>query len=143
MSIFGKGSEKGKISQEGTSILGHEMSLVGNVTFRGSLRLDGKVEGNVKGEQLVLGVTGRVTGDIDAANVVCHGHVEGNVTAKKLYVMKGSTITGRVDTADLSVESGAQLNGEIKSRSQDLRLLSGTPLPENNREEIGKAASKS
>jgi cytoskeletal protein CcmA (bactofilin family) len=141
MGIFGKGSEKGN-AQQGTSILATEMSVLGNITFKGSLRLDGKVEGNVKGEQLILGITGRVIGDIDAADVVCHGHVEGNVTAKKLYVMKGSTISGSVDTPDLSVESGAQLNGEIKSRSQDLRLLPATPILENNLPEKGKAASK-
>ena len=141
MSIFGKGSEKAS-AQDGISIISIEMSLVGNVTFKGSLRLDGKVEGNVKGEHLVLGASGRIVGDVDADNVVCHGHVEGNVAAKKLFVMKGSTITGRVETSDLSVESGAQLNGEIKSRSQDLRLLPGSTFPESSLPEKAKAASK-
>jgi cytoskeletal protein CcmA (bactofilin family) len=140
MAMFRKGSEK-ENAPEGTSIISSDMSMAGNVTFKGLLRLDGKVEGNVKGEHLILGVTAKVVGDVDAANLVCHGHVEGNVTAKKLHVTKGATITGRVMTADLSVESGALLNGEIKSPSQDLRLLPDSSKPESGKKEELKVVS--
>lgn len=136
--MFGKGEEKEQ--GETTSVIGREMSLVGNVTFKGRLRLDGKIEGNVKGENLILGAPGKIIGDVNAANLVCHGHVEGNVDAKKLHVMRGGTITGKVETADLSVESGALLNGEIKSRSQDLRLIPGSSIPESEWEEKVGAA---
>jgi cytoskeletal protein CcmA (bactofilin family) len=129
MKVFGIGEDRDK-EQQTTSIIGREMALVGNVTFKGRLRLDGRIEGNVKGEHLVLGATGKVIGNVTAANLVCHGHVEGNVDAKKLHVMRGGTITGKVETTDLSVESGALLNGEIKSRSQDLRLIPGSSIPE-------------
>lgn len=134
MKLFGNGVEKEK-GQQTTSIIGKEMSIVGNVTFKGRLRLDGTVEGNVNGEHLILGVIGKIIGDVNVDDMVCHGHVEGNVEAKKLHVMQGGTVTGKVETIDLSVDSGALLNGEIKSRSQDLRLIPGASIPEIEWEE--------
>ena len=41
-----------------TSIIGKDMHLQGDVNFKGKLRLDGKAEGNVRGEYLILGETG-------------------------------------------------------------------------------------
>jgi cytoskeletal protein CcmA (bactofilin family) len=134
MKIFGIGSEK-ENSPDVTSILGKEISLVGNISFKGRFRLDGKVEGNISGEYLILGPTGRVVGDVVAAHLVCQGQVQGKVEAKKVLVTKGGIINGRVETPDLLVESGAQLNGEVRSKAQDLRLLPGSPLPETQPEE--------
>ncbi len=113
-----------------TSIIGKEMTMVGDICFKGKLRLDGTINGNVRGDFLILGATGNVTGDIEVANFTCQGQVDGNVNVKKLHVIKDGTINGRVETSDLSVESGAALNGEIKSCSKDLRLVPGTSIPE-------------
>jgi len=112
-----------------TSVIGKDMRLLGDIDFKGKLRLDGKVEGNIKGEYLILGETGAITGDVAAGIFVCSGHVEGNINVKKLHVIKGGTINGKVETTDLFVESGAVLNGEVKSRSKDIRLVPGSSIP--------------
>ena len=114
-----------------TSIIGQEMTMIGDVIFKGKLRLDGKVKGNIKGDYLILGETGNVTGDIQVENFTCQGQVDGNVNAKKLHVITDGTINGKVEATDLSVESGAALNGEIKSRIKDLRLVPGTSISED------------
>ncbi len=112
------------------SIIGKEMTMVGDVCFKGKLRLDGKIKGNIMGDYLIVGESGNVNGDVEVAHLTCQGRVEGNVNVKKLHVIKGGTINGKVETTDLSVESGAVLNGEIKSRTKDLRLVPGTSIPE-------------
>lgn len=113
-----------------TSIIGQDMQLVGDISFKGKLRLDGKAEGNIQGDYLILGDTGFVVGDIVANIFVCSGRVQGNVNVKKLHVIKSGTINGKVETTDLAVESGAALNGEIKSRTKDLRLVPGSAIPQ-------------
>ena len=113
-----------------TSIIGKEMSMVGDITFKGKLRMDGKIRGNVKGDYLILGETGNIIGDIQVENFTCQGQVDGNINAKKLHVIVDGTINGKVEATDLSVESGATLNGEVKSRVKDLRLVPGTSIPE-------------
>ena len=115
-----------------TSVIGADMQLVGDISFKGKLRLDGKAEGNIRGEYLILGETGTISGDIVVSTFVCSGRVEGTVNVKKLYVVKSGFIEGKVETMDLAVESGAVLSGEIKSRSQELRLVPGSSLPEED-----------
>lgn len=112
------------------SIIGQDMYILGNITFKGKMRLDGKVKGNIKGEHLTLGEDGSVEGDISAELFICSGHVDGNVKASNLHVVKGSTINGVVETSDIEVESGATLNGEIKSRAKDkdVQLTSDSPI---------------
>ena len=124
-----------------TSVIGADMQLVGDISFKGKLRLDGKAEGNIRGEYLILGETGTISGDIVVNTFVCSGRVEGTVNVKKLYVVKSGFIQGKVETMDLAVESGAVLNGEIKSRSQELRLVPGSAPPEAVDWELMKEAA--
>lgn len=120
-------SGKGQGRDVITSVIGKEMQLVGDVSFKGRLRLDGRADGNIMGEYLILGEEGMIAGDVACEVFVCSGRVEGNVNVKKLHVVKGGIITGKVETLDLAVESGAFLNGEVKSRTQELRLVPGPP----------------
>lgn len=120
----------GQVPDAITSIIGKDMQLVGDLSFKGRLRLDGRAEGNIKGEYLILGEEGVVNGDVACDIFVCSGKVEGNVNVKKLHVIKGGVISGKVETLDLTVESGAFLNGEVKSKNQELRLVPGSSIPQ-------------
>ncbi|HSR35920.1 MAG TPA: polymer-forming cytoskeletal protein [Desulfurivibrionaceae bacterium] len=113
-----------------TSIIGKDMQMVGDISFRGKLRLDGKAEGNIQGDYLILGDSGIVIGDIMVNTLVYAGRAQGNVSVKTLQVIKSGTINGKVETTDLAVESGAALNGEIKSRAKELRLMPGAAIPQ-------------
>ncbi len=115
-----------------TSVIGADMQLAGDISFKGKLRLDGKAEGNIRGEYLILGESGIISGDVVVSTFVCSGRVEGTVNVQKLYVVKSGFIEGKVETMDLAVESGAVLNGEIKSRSQELRLVPGSSSAEED-----------
>jgi len=106
-----------------SSIIGREMTIIGDVSFEGKVRIDGNVEGNVMGDYLVLSNSGNINGDIEAKVLVCHGQIDGNVKVEQLFLKKDGTINGRLETRDLSVESGGILNGEIKAQDRDLQLL--------------------
>jgi len=143
MGFFNKQGIGETKSETITSVIGADMQLVGDISFKGKLRLDGKAEGNIRGEYLILGETGIISGEVEVNTFVCSGRVEGTVNVKKLYVVKSGFIQGKVETMDLAVESGAVLNGEIKSRSQELRLVPGSAVPEAaDWEEMKEAASQ-
>ncbi len=122
----GSGGDKEAV----TSVIGQEMQLIGDISFKGKLRLDGKTEGNIQGDYLILGESGMVVGDVAVNIFVCSGRVQGNVNVKKLQVTSSGVINGKVDAADLEVESGAALSGEVKSRSKELRLVPGSAIPQ-------------
>ncbi|MDG4475023.1 bactofilin family protein [Thiovibrio frasassiensis] len=141
MGFFNKQGIGETKSETITSVIGADMQLVGDISFKGKLRLDGKAEGNIRGEYLILGETGMISGDIVVSTFVCSGRVEGTVNVQKLYVVKSGFIEGKVETMDLAVESGAVLNGEIKSRSQELRLVPGAASQEEDWEARMKEAA--
>lgn len=101
-----------------SSIVDQNMTINGELIFKGKARIDGTVNGNITGEHLILSQSGRVNGDIDVATFVCHGTIEGNVIADMVTAKKCSSIHGRVAATNLVVEPGAALDGEIKTISE-------------------------
>ncbi len=116
-----KSTDKEAIS----SIIDQGMTIVGDITFKGKARIDGKIEGNIKGEYLILSETATIEGDIISGTVICQGDVKGNIKAEKFYAKKPTKVNGRLETTDLTVESGASLNGEIHSCEQKLSVVAG------------------
>ncbi len=122
------------------SIIGQGLNIVGDLSFSGKLKLDGTIKGNVKGEYLVIGKTGAVTGDVYIDTCICQGKVYGNIKSKDLTVVKGCRIEGNVETVNLAVESGASLIGEVKVDDKDLRLIETGAVPEEQpQKNVGNA----
>lgn len=98
-----------------SSIVDQNMTIRGELSFKGKARIDGTVNGDITGEHLVLSQSGRITGDVRVITFVCHGTIEGNVTADMVTARQGSLIRGTVQTANLVVDPGAALDGEVKT----------------------------
>lgn len=111
-----------------SSIIGQDMTINGNLSFNSKIQVDGKVEGNLSGECLVLSASGNIVGDIEANTIICHGQIDGNVKVGELFLKKSGVVNGRIETSNLSVEAGGILNGEIKSQNQnkELKVLEGS-----------------
>lgn len=120
MALFNKKTDlqqKASRAAEGaiTSILSKDMQVTGEIQFKGKARIDGCIDGNVKGEYLVLSETGKIIGDVDVDSLVCHGTIEGNINCQLVTAHPTASIHGILEAANLTVESGASLNGEIKA----------------------------
>ncbi|MCI5217998.1 MAG: polymer-forming cytoskeletal protein [Candidatus Electrothrix sp. LOE2] len=100
------------------SVLAKEMTITGEINFKGKARFDGTVQGDITGEYLILSDTALVTGNITVTTLVCHGKVEGNVIAEVVTAHATSQIHGILKSQNLTVESGASLEGEIHSSSR-------------------------
>lgn len=100
-----------------SSIISTDMRVTGEMSFKGKARVDGVVDGNVKGEHLILSESGQVNGDLELVTLLCHGSIEGNVKAQKVTAHSSSSIKGNLIATSLTVESGAKLNGQVSSSS--------------------------
>lgn len=97
------------------TIIGQGASITGTVKTEGTLRIDGKLEGeiNVAGD-LIIGETGVVDANIIAQNVSVAGSVKGNIRASgKLDLLASGKISGDISVNDLAVSQGAILQGEV------------------------------
>lgn len=98
-----------------SSVISTDMKITGEINFKGKARIDGFVEGNINGDNLILSESGKIKGDIQLTTLVCHGAIEGNVKAQQVTAHSSGSIKGNLIATSLTVESGATLQGEVSS----------------------------
>ena len=96
------------------TFLGADAFWKGELSFKGTLCIDGKFEGQIKAhDTLVISETGDVNAIIHAGTVICKGVITGDVIASQRIVMHSkSKIVGDVKTPSINIESGAVLDGK-------------------------------
>jgi cytoskeletal protein CcmA (bactofilin family) len=130
-----------RVSKEAIScIISQDMHITGEISFKGKARLDGSVDGNIKGEYLVLSETGRINGDLELEALVCRGTVEGNVNAKLVTAHITSVIRGKLTSKNLTVEPGATIEGEIHASNRKTAETSKKFIPTGTEKEEKKTA---
>ncbi|MDY6967659.1 MAG: polymer-forming cytoskeletal protein [Spirochaetota bacterium] len=87
----------------------------GKFNICGSLKIDGKFEGEIKTEEeLIIGETGKVKTNIEARTVVVSGTVIGNIKAREEVKLLGtSKVRGDITTPFLSIERGVIIQGNV------------------------------
>jgi len=111
-----------------SSVICQDMHIGGEISFSGKARIDGAIEGDVKGEHLIVSESGRIKGDLDLASLICHGSIEGNVRAQDVIIHSSAILHGNLTAGNLSVEPGAKLSGEISAAAQQKQAeTSGVP----------------
>jgi cytoskeletal protein CcmA (bactofilin family) len=97
------------------STIGEGSVFEGKFYISGSLRIDGKFEGDIKtDEELVVGVTGKVKTDIVAKSVVIAGTVIGNITAyEEVKLLETAKVLGDITAPSITLMRGVVAQGNI------------------------------
>lgn len=101
------------------SLIGISTNIEGNVRFRGGLRIDGNVKGNVIAEgedpsMLVISEHARVEGEVRVAHLVVNGEIVGPVYSSELLELQPrARITGDVYYKALEMHGGALVAGKL------------------------------
>jgi cytoskeletal protein CcmA (bactofilin family) len=105
--------------------MGEDAVFNGSLTFEGTVRIDGRFEGQVvTNDTLIIGESGRIIADINAGTIICKGKVEGNlVAAQRIELHSTSQVVGTVKTPSLFVEVGGILDGECDMSSQGNKVI--------------------
>ncbi|MBN1595696.1 polymer-forming cytoskeletal protein [candidate division FCPU426 bacterium] len=95
------------------TILGAGSDFKGQINAKGSIRIDGRIEGNVSSEEgVIIGEKGVIKGNITAKAVVVSGKVTGNVhAAKRLEIMPTGQLQGDIHTPRLAIAEGVIFKG--------------------------------
>ena len=105
--------------------LGSDALFKGTLSFEGTVRIDGKFEGQVDtNDTLVIGETGDMKADVNVGTLVCKGKLNGSVVAsKKIEMHPASKITGNIQTPALSIELGAVLDGHLNMTERESKRV--------------------
>ena len=118
------------------SLIGAGTRIEGNVNFRGGLRIDGEVLGNVTASAdepstLVISEQARITGEIRVSHLVVNGSVSGPILSSEfLELQPNARVTGDVQYNTLEVHLGAIVDGKLlhasgaNAKAVELKLAS-------------------
>lgn len=105
------------------AFLGEGTEFKGVISFEGTVRVDGVLEGEVITEDtFIVGAAAHVIANIQAGVVIIMGHVEGKIEAKeKCEIRVGSHVKGEVHTPSIYIEEGAVFEGACYMTGKNAR----------------------
>ena len=136
--LGGKRDEGATVSRinpaDAHTILGREARFSGKLAFEGAVRIDGKFEGEIFTDDLLLiGPGAEVKASLQVGSVVIHGSVEGDVTAQSSVEIKApGRLKGNITTPTLVIEKGVMFDGSSTMTASGTASKSSSappPLP--------------
>src|SRR3712207_7492473 len=98
--------KNGQENDENFTFLGRGVDFKGIINFDGTVRIDGRLEGEVhtKGT-LVIGEHAIIKGMITAGTLICGGRVKATITAtERVQLLKPAIVMGDVRTPSIVIE---------------------------------------
>ena len=101
------------------SLIGPATRIDGHLLFRGGMRIDGQVRGNVTAEtgqssSLVVSEHARIEGEVRCDHLIVNGEISGAVYAAELLeIQPKARIIGNVYYKVLEMHGGAQVLGQL------------------------------
>jgi cytoskeletal protein CcmA (bactofilin family) len=106
------------------SFLGKNSNFKGELNVQGTLRVDGRVEGHVDADHLVLSESAVVKGEVRAKRLIIGGTIDGSVDAQELVEIKSKgRVLGDISTRKLSVLEGGEVNGKIEMKKEESNVV--------------------
>jgi cytoskeletal protein CcmA (bactofilin family) len=104
------------VSEGSISVVGSGMRVVGDVESNGVIKVEGVIEGSVRSaQQVLLGRSGVIHGDIHSGDAVIGGNVVGTIRATDRVEIQGTaSIEGDIHTRSIVVIEGGTINGMVR-----------------------------
>lgn len=95
--------------------LGKGVVFEGRFEFSGMAQVSGVIKGDIVSDgELLVGVEGEITGELNVGALRTSGKFHGNVNAKrKVTLNKNSYTEGEIKTPSLEIEEGAAFEGMV------------------------------
>jgi cytoskeletal protein CcmA (bactofilin family) len=116
--MFSKGTNKLE------TFLGMNSNFKGELNVKGTLRVDGTVDGQLDADYVILSESAMVKGAIRAKKVIIGGKVDGTVSAQELVEIKSKgKVLGDVFTQKLAIIEGGEFNGKVEMKKEEGKVI--------------------
>jgi cytoskeletal protein CcmA (bactofilin family) len=99
------------------SVISNDLKIIGQglrIISQGTLQVDGEVEGDVVGSEVIIGELGKVTGTVAAEQVTVRGRISGAIRAVTVTLQSSSHVEGDIHHMSLAIEQGAAFDGRCR-----------------------------
>jgi cytoskeletal protein CcmA (bactofilin family) len=102
--------------QDVSAFVGKGVVFKGTITYNGTVRIDGTLDGEIHTDGILLvGEEAVITAKVTAGTIVCKGKITGDIHARdKMKLRAPAAINGGVTTPMLSIEDGVLFNGTLE-----------------------------
>ena len=119
-----------------TVFLGGESQILGDLIFTGQARLDGRFQGNIRGDgTLFIGPNAHIEATVEAATVIISGELVGDVSATKRLELKApGRLKGNIAAPLVVMDEGVVFEGHCS--------MTADPDPDASRGRITLLSAK-
>ena len=103
--------------EAGKSVISNDLKIIGQdlkIISRGTLQVDGEIEGDVAGAEIIIGEHGKVTGTVAAERVIVRGRTSGVIRAMTVALQSSARVEGDIHHMSLAIEQGAEFDGRCR-----------------------------
>lgn len=118
------------------SIISYETKIKGDIWGGETIHIDGKLEGNIMCNEVIIGTRGYIMGDIKAKSLSVYGTVNGTIDTEELFVANNARLIGNAYYSKIALEPGAYVEGNCMPRSKS--PLGQTNAPATKSEQSSK-----
>ena len=91
------------------SMLVSDVKIKGNITEKGSIIIDGEVNGNINAELVETFENSNIKGNIKSKKTFIGGKLEGDINSDSVHIRKTANVDGTIKQKSLSIEEGSLL----------------------------------
>jgi cytoskeletal protein CcmA (bactofilin family) len=127
-------------AQPATTLLGKGSEFEGKLSFEGTVRVDGKLTGEIfTDDVLIVGEGAEVNAEVTVGSIVIQGIVRGNITAKRsVEIHSPGRVKGNINTPSLFIEKGVVFDGQCQ---MDASGAAEVPPPRHGKKSASSSPS--
>jgi cytoskeletal protein CcmA (bactofilin family) len=125
------------------SCIGSDMSIVGNVECNGPAQVFGRIEGELRASDLLIGDGAKIEGTVIAQNITVCGHVKGTIRAIRVKLQDGGTVAGDIFHRSLSIDENSLFEGSSRRVENPMDTSSGVDAKGLQKKDIQSPAPMS
>ena len=99
------------------SILGSDLTVIGDIKTKGDVHIDGRVDGNITASGVIIGEKGTVIGKIIARSARIRGNVTGKIDATKIELTETASVKADLTQDQLIIANGAFFDGKCNRKT--------------------------
>ena len=111
------------------SVISKALKITGQLESTEDIQIEGEVDGDVRAVSVGIGPNAKIKGTVRGDQVQLSGQVDGKIEAKKVILSRTARMSGDVIHQDITIESGAFIDGHCKPDYGKAEVKSAGPKP--------------
>jgi cytoskeletal protein CcmA (bactofilin family) len=98
------------------SSISSDIAVVGKITGKGTVKISGRIDGELRASIVLISDGAQVEGDIYAEEVTISGRVKGAIHANRVKLNGNAIVEGDIFHRSLSIEENARFEGSSRRK---------------------------